>query len=201
MTERIEFSADRPPPDVPGLRGDAWQVDVPTRSDILPDGRAVLVVGEPARWGELPLLPSDSARSCGEGLLRTLGVAPPPGEATALSVQGLADWLETAGVAAALEQGHSLEDLAQAVEAGWGVVAFVNSGELWNRADTLTNGDPDRAVLVSALARHPQQGELMGIYVSEPAREAANRFVPAETLEAAWLNAGGVFIVAGVRNN
>jgi hypothetical protein len=102
-------------------------------------------------------------------------------------------------VPAAVENGHALEDLAQEVEAGWGVVAFVNSGELWGRPDALGNGEADRAILVAAVARDPTQGELLGLYARDPDGPAEGVFVPADRLEASWLGCGGVFVVAGAR--
>jgi hypothetical protein len=116
-----------------------------------------------------------------------------------LSVRGLAAWLRGAGVPAAVEHGHSLEDLAQAVEAGWGVVAFVNSGGLWGRPDALGSGEADRAVLVTAVARDARHGELSGGYLRDPTRAGAGAFVPADVLDAAWLGAGGMLVVAGAR--
>jgi hypothetical protein len=198
MTSRLEFTPDRPLPDIPELGAAGLEVEVPTRPDVLPDGRAALVVGEPGRWNDIPLHPGESAGSCAAGLIHALG-GTPPDEMGTVSVRGLAALLEGAGVPAAVEDGHALEDLAQEVEAGWGVVAFVNSGELWGRPDALGNGDADRAVLVAAVARHPTQGELLGVYVRDPVGPAESAFIPADRWEAAWLGAGGVFVVAGAR--
>jgi hypothetical protein len=199
MTSRIEFTPDRPLPDLPGLRDIDLETDVPTRPDTLPDGRRVLVIGELTRWQNVPLVPGDSARSCGLGVLLRLGESPLPGQTHALSIRGLAFWLESKGVPASIEQGHSLEDLALSIEAGWGVIAFVNSGELWGRADALNNGDPDRAVLVTAIVRDAQHRDLVGVYIREAAGESSGRLFLADALEAAWLGAGGSFLVVGAR--
>ncbi len=190
---RIEFIPDEPPPDLPGLPDASLEADVPARPAVLPDGREVLLLGEPQRW-DAPAPPGDSSRACGALLLLALGEAPPAAEAEP-SVSGLAAWLRAAGVAAAVEEGHSPEDLAQAVEAGWGVIAFVNAGALWGRSDALGGGESDRAVLVTAVARGKRDGGLVGAYVRDPARTGPAAFVASEALAAAWLHAGGLFVV------
>jgi hypothetical protein len=198
MSSRYSFNPEHPLPDVPGLGDDVLEVEVPGRPDVLPDGRAVLVLGEPDRWKELPVAPGDSARSCGEQVLQRLGErAGAPPEAGELSAGGMAAWLEGAGIRASFERGCSLEDLAQSVESDLAAVAFVNSGELWGEPDLFGNGEADRAVLVTGVARDAARGAVVGAFVNDPRARRMGALVGAAALEHAWLDAGGALLVAG----
>lgn len=93
------------------------------------------------------------------------------------------------------ERGYSLEDLAQSVESGSRVIAFVNAGELWDRSDDPSLGEANCAVVVEGVARDAQSQEIFGFLVRDPTAPGAPVFVDAARTGRMWLDTGGWQIV------
>jgi len=93
------------------------------------------------------------------------------------------------------ERGYSLEDLAQSVESGSRVIAFVNAGELWDRSDEPSLGEANCAVVIEGVARDALSQEICGFLVRDPTAPATPLFVDALRTGRMWLDAGGWQIV------
>ena len=93
------------------------------------------------------------------------------------------------------ERGHSLEDLAQNIEAGSNVIAFVNAAELWDRADEPSMIEANHAVLIEGVARDALSEEITGFFIRDPSSPAPS-FVDAAKVTRMWLEAGGWQIVS-----
>lgn len=83
--------------------------------------------------------------------------------------------------------GGTLEDIADAVDCGKGVLISGNAGVLWNRDDgsTLVNGRlrSNHCVAVTGVARDASTGKIVGIYICDSGRgipSDACRFLSAE---------------------
>lgn len=93
------------------------------------------------------------------------------------------------------ERGHSLEDLAQSVESGSRVIAFVNAGELWGQADDPSLSDANCAVVIEGVARDAQSQEICGFLMRDPTAPDRSVFVDAARTGRMWLDTGGWQIV------
>ena len=96
---------------------------------------------------------------------------------------------------AAAERGYSLEDLAQNIEAGSNVIAFVNAAELWDRADEPSAIEANHAVLMESVVRDAGSEEIAGFFIRDPSSPTAT-FVDAAKATRMWLEAGGWQIVS-----
>ena len=85
----------------------------------------------------------------------------------------------------------SLEELAQAVEAG-SAVLFVNAGLLWGDPHAADAGEANHCVVVRPGGRGPAGA----VIVVDPARPAPAA-VPDAVLLAAWLGTGGRMLAVG----
>jgi hypothetical protein len=94
-----------------------------------------------------------------------------------------------------LERGYSLEDLAQNIESGSKVIAFVNAGELWDSVVDISRSEGDYSVLIEGVARDAQSQEITGFLVRDPAAPDRPAFVDAAKVTRSWLDAGGWQIV------
>jgi hypothetical protein len=103
--------------------------------------------------------------------------------------------LEDSRVPGCAERGYSLEDMAQNIESGSSVVAFVNAGELWNRADEPSLIEANHAVLMEGVVRDAESEEITGFYIRDPA-SSGRSFVDADKVTRMWLDAGGWQIVS-----
>jgi Peptidase_C39 like family len=198
--------------------------DVTWHLGVLPDGRVTLVVGDPVgckrfnhRQGDNYL---DFENDCGlvacEDILRQFGyrvgendvvrhavdegecdvVSDSPQESGGTSVGQKVKILADYGVEAEAEAGLSLEDLASAVEHGYGVIASVNAGYLWNKSDCIGTGAHNHAITITGVARDPRTHQIQGFFINDSGTGESGEFVTAETMERAWLLRGlGVCIV------
>ena len=122
-------------------------------------------------------LSSEAALSGGvsqEDLLRLLAHSDSPGQA---------------------QRGHSLEDLAQTIESGSKVIAFVNAGELWDQADGPGLSEANRAVVIEGVARDAQSQQICGFLVRDPATPGRPAFADSARTTRMWLDTGGWQIV------
>lgn len=115
-----------------------------------------------------------------------------------VSPDDLARLLSESAAANQVERGYSLEDLAQNIESGSKVIAFVNAGELWDSVVDVSRIEGNYPVLVEGVARDPQSQEILGFLVRDPAAPGRPEFVDAGKLTRSWLDAGGWQIVPAV---
>jgi hypothetical protein len=107
------------------------------------------------------------------------------------SPESLAALLDEYGVSAHVETGCSLEDLAAAQETGHCAIAAVNAGELWKDPNAYGDGSANHAIVVTAVARDPQTGDIQGFYINDSGPPDSGRFVDTATMQAAFTDAGG----------
>jgi hypothetical protein len=115
-----------------------------------------------------------------------------------VSADDLARLLRESNAANQVERGYSLEDLAQDIEAGARIIAFVNSGELWDSVVDVSGIEANYPVLVEGVARDAHSQEIAGFLVRDPAAGGGPAFVDADRLARSWLDAGGWQIVPSV---
>ena len=112
-----------------------------------------------------------------------------------VSQEDLVNLLADFRVSGRAERGYSLEDLAQTLEAGSRVIAFVNAGELWDTVDEPSLIGANSAVVMEGVARDAQSQEICAFLMRDPARPEQEIFVDADKTMRAWLDAGGWQIV------
>jgi hypothetical protein len=199
--------------------------DVPTCLDVLPDGREALVLGDVPGARDLHHSQGDNPwgfqGTCGivscENVLRQFGVevsetevlthalsrglctiADDPSRSGGTTAFDRAQILSDFGVPAQATNVGSLEELAGFVEGGHGVIAGVNAGVLWDDAGAYDTGQSNHAVVVTAIARDRETGELLGLFINDSGRgvaEDAGRFVDTARFEQCHLGAGGMVVV------
>ena len=113
-----------------------------------------------------------------------------------VSQEDLLRLLEDSQAPSRAERGYSLEDLAQNIESGSNVIAFVNAAELWDCVDETTLIDANHAVLIDGVARDAQSEEIAGFFVRDPATHGKTVFVNTNKVTRMWLDAGGWQIVS-----
>ncbi|HWQ46030.1 MAG TPA: hypothetical protein VN376_04140 [Longilinea sp.] len=118
------------------------------------------------------------------------------------SQEGQQELLAKMGIPSQIKENQSMDALAKDVEAGKGVIAGVNSNELWglNQPGGLNQfSRPDHAVTVIDTARNPQTNELMGFFINDSGNNYGNigsgRFVSVSDMLPVWQNAGGSYVV------
>ena len=199
------------------------EADVPVKLDRLRDGEQVLEVGDIERFGDFHHYQGDYPGykgTCGicscETVLRMFGRAVTesqlvqhaiehrlckrgrtPGEAGGTRSSDRVRILGDFGIDAHAEKAGSLEDIAEKVEHGHGVILEVNANTLWD-----IPGRPqdyrsiNHAVAVIGYRRNAATGELLGVYINDSGRpDGARRFVSAATLNDCWLSYGGTYDV------
>lgn len=94
--------------------------------------------------------------------------------------------------------GGSLQDIADAIDSGRGVLISVNAGELWECDDGSTPfwGKPvsNHCVAVTGIARNMATGEITGVYIADSGRGVAGdacRYITAEKFDEAYTNVCG----------
>ncbi|MBX3402387.1 MAG: hypothetical protein KF699_03145 [Phycisphaeraceae bacterium] len=200
--------------------------DVPGLLEVLPDGREVVVFGDHSRLADFCHPQGDNSYgfkgTCGlcsaSGVLCQFGFpateqyvvawavehgrcdvsADSPQERGGTTVFDQREILVSHGLPTSAKVEQSLEDLADAVQDGRGVIAEVNAGVLWNDAAYFDSGGPNHAITVTGVARDPADGSLVGFYLNDSGTGRADQFVTATTLTDAWANAGGVMVVTDV---
>jgi hypothetical protein len=108
------------------------------------------------------------------------------------------DILQLHDIPAHVEVMNNFEGLANYVEQGRGVIIEVNAGVLWNDAGAFDFGDANHAICVTGYARNAETGNIEGFYINDSGRgypEDSGRFVSCDTLQGAFLDAGGMSVV------
>lgn len=209
--------------DVPAVVDAA--IEVPYVLDTLPDGRESLLIGDVESFKDLVHPqgdnPFDYQGTCGlcscEGVLGQFGVDVSEAEIVEYAkendlcnnegdksmrggttvdhqVQILSDY----GVPAHAESAGSLEDLAANLEQRRGVIIEANAGVLWDDPFSYDGGDANHAIVPIGVDRDPATGEILGFRVNDTGTGESDRFVPAETMRDAWLEAGGMCVVTDI---
>ncbi len=114
--------------------------------------------------------------------------APAPHLSGAPTPAALAARLTAAGWRASWTVAESLEDLAQATDAGGWAVLCVNAGVLWGDPRAVDGGEANHCVVALTLTD-------TGAAVDDPARPGGGP-VPTDVLVAAWLRTGGRMLTA-----
>lgn len=227
-----EFDPSNFIPEVPVVDADFSDIpvnpDVPRQLDTLPDGREVVVIGDPEGCKDFNHPQGDNnlgfQGTCGlvscEDVLRQFGVevtedeivqfaaenglcsvSDNPAQCGGTSELTQAIILTEMGVPAHTEVCGSLEDLAAHIENGQGSIVEVNAGVLWNEPSAYGGGMANHAIVVTGVARDPETGEVAGFFINDSGRgleEDSGRFIDSATMQEAWLAAGGTGVVTDV---
>lgn len=183
-----------------GDRGSASDAayEVPRHLERLPNGDAVLVIGDPEHARDFNHPQGDNPfgfkGTCGlvscEDILRQFDVAVSeadvvrhaienglcntrgdnPGELGGTTISDQAQILTDLGVPASPERLDSLEDLANRIENGQGAIIEVDAGLLWNEPSAFGYGSPNHAIVVTGIGRDPETGEIVGVYINDSGR-------------------------------
>jgi hypothetical protein len=81
------------------------------------------------------------------------------------------------------------------VSDGHGVMLEVNAGVLWNDPNYYDHGAANHAISVIGVARDPDTGDVLGMYINDSGTGDSGRFVDVATLKSAWEQAGGEAVV------
>jgi hypothetical protein len=133
---------------------------------------------------------------------RARATQPPRAEANGLSSpDGIARTMTDLGTPASWTDGHTIDDLADLVGDGHGVIAFVDAGRLWNdpRAIPRDGAPYNHAVYITDVEIDPATNEVTAIRLNDTAprtkeQGADVRYTRAE-LEDAWAGRGGMLVV------
>jgi hypothetical protein len=200
---------DTPTPAFPEFEGASFHFDAPVREDVLPDGTAVLVIGDASTLPVQPLTSAEHADGAAaqlarlvEALLTQSGVALPDTESLGLTepsgppLDEVTRLLNLLGIDATLERGETLEDLAQHVERGASVLAAVNAGVVWALASHFDSGEANYTVGVVGVVRDAATLAIVGFEIVDLAGEPVVRTLSASDAVQAWSTPGGWLIVA-----
>jgi len=99
------------------------------------------------------------------------------------TMQDQAEILAAFGVPAHSETDCSLEDLAEYMEEGRGVIIEVDSSVLWDQP-SFTLGNVDHAITLTGVARDPASGEILGFYVNDSGSGSSGLFVDRDKMDA-----------------
>jgi hypothetical protein len=210
------------PTDTTGWLRDAVNV-APAQLGQLPDGRASLVIGDVRGYAALNHCQGDNPEqdvgdcgvvSCAD-VLNQFGVqvteadvvthatrcrelhvvAGHPEESgwtlPADQVAILADY----GIAAHWAGEQSVEQLADAVQGGRGVIAAVNAGVLWSNPSVLGHGQANHVVTITGVARDPYDGALQGFYINDSGTGQSAQFISAHLMTTAFVRTGGFCVI------
>jgi uncharacterized protein YvpB len=210
------------PNDMQPMAQDAG-IDVPTQLDVLPDGEPSVTIGDVQGYADFNHQQGDNAygfqEDCGlvscQDVLNQFGIPVTetdvvghaiqngecdvqPGDAAdsgGTSTESQAQLLTDYGVPAHAESGQSLEQLAQQVEQGHGVIIGANAGVLWNDPQYVEGGAANHAVTVTGVARDPQTGAIQGFYINDSGDGNSAEFISAQQMTTAWQDTGGSCVV------
>jgi hypothetical protein len=99
------------------------------------------------------------------------------------------------GVPARVLREQSADQLASAVQGGYGVIAGVNAGVLWTDSRFLADGQANHAVTVTGIAREPYDGALEGFYINDSASGLSAEYVSLHLMTTAFVRTGGFCVV------
>jgi uncharacterized protein YvpB len=130
------------------------------------------------------------------GLCNTDGMdGPNRGSCGGTTPDSIAEILTRQGFPASVFEGGSLEDLADNIEQGRGVIIGVNAGALWHDPNSDSGGRANHAITVTGVARDPMTGDIQGFFVNDSGNGQAAQFVDASLMREAWEEAGGTQVV------
>jgi hypothetical protein len=207
----------------PDATPDSGQYDVPTATIELPNGDQGLVIGDVQGYAAFNHQQGDNSygytEDCGlcsaSDVLDQFGVNTAENDVVGHAVQHgecdtgesdstqdggtspdqLAQILSDYGVSAHAEQGQSLDDLANEVQQGHGVIIGANAGVLWNDPNSYDQGEANHAVTVTGVVRDPGSGQIEGFYINDSGDGQSAQFVDADTMTSAFVNSGGTAVV------
>lgn len=102
-----------------------------------------------------------------------------------------AEILSEIGIPNEMVPASSLEELAGYIENNQSAIATVNAGVLWNDPNYLGNGLSNHAISITGVARDPQSGDILGVFINDSGTGQAGKFITAPRFENAWLKRGG----------
>ena len=200
------------------------RLEVPYEIDILPDGREAVVIGDVEGVKKFNHHQGDNPYgfrgTCGlvscQEILNQFGlevteadvvdwavknglcsVTDNPATSGGTTLESQARILSDFGVSAEYGSLSSLEELAQGVEEGKGIIIAVNAERLWGQPSFWSN-NPNHAIVVTGVARNPKNGKVEGIYINDSGRSYrgdSGRFIDAKLLKRCWLNQGGNYVM------
>lgn len=201
--------------------------DTPQELGLLADGRLGLISGRVQEMARLCHLQGDNiygfTGTCGivsaEEILEGFGIHTSENELVtdALS-RGLctftdspqtsggttcfqqSELLTSHGVSSSVDFGLSIDDLAQRVEEGRGVIAEVNAGFIWSRADCLGSVlSSNHAIVVTGVSRDPASGKIQGFLINDSGSNEKAKFVDADIMRCAFEWTGGQVVYTNPR--
>lgn len=200
--------------------------EIHTSIEILPDGKEAVIIGSPHGDAAFSHYQGDNSYgytgTCGlcsvECVLKEFGVHANEDDVVRYAVDcGLCDVseprsemdggttfeaiekiLDGCRIPSHCEIAESLEDVAADIEAGHGVIIGVNSGVLWNNANFYESGQPNHFVTITGVARDTADGNIIGFYINDSGNGKAADFIDADTMQVAFLEAGGGCVVTDV---
>lgn len=105
---------------------------------------------------------------------------------------------ENLGIPSTFGVGKNCEDLGTYIDNGQGVILSVNSSYLWGQENLVGPEDlvdPDHAVTVIDVARHPTTNEIKGFFINDSGNfdngKGSGKFIDKEMMEKIWVNMGG----------
>jgi hypothetical protein len=222
MTDMNPWVYDVQQPVAPDVSDGSALAEAPSYSDVLPDGTPTEVTGNPQGDAQFNHQQGDNPygyqNDCGlvsaQDILNQFGVnvsegdvvqhavqngecdvSNDPTQAGGTSLEQEAQILTDYGVPAHTEQETSLDELANHVQNDQGVIIGVNAGVLWHDSNSYDQGQANHAIVVTGVARDPQTGQIRGFYVNDSGDGQSAKFVDANTMQQAWLAAGGGSVV------
>jgi hypothetical protein len=210
--------------EVPQLSDFGADVEIPSQVDVLPDGREVVIIGDPDGDKAFTHKQGDNwlgyEGTCGlcscENVLKSFGLDvtetdivtfaaqrglcgtddPDPRQNGGTTAEWQSEILTRHGIPASASYGGSLEDLAGNIEQGKGVIAEVDAGVLWDQPSYSNwSGQPNHAITVTGVARDPMTGDVQGFFINDSGTGKAAQFVEASVMREAWEQAGGTQVV------
>ncbi|HLJ57631.1 MAG TPA: C39 family peptidase [Chthonomonadaceae bacterium] len=212
--------------DATDIGANALEGAAPQHMDTLPDGREVLITGDTDGYRDFNHQQGDNdlgfQQDCGlvssQDVLNQFGVdvnendvvhhavdnnecQVVPGD-NANSGGTTADWqanvLSDYGVPAHVENGGSMDDLANNIQDGHGVIIEVNAGVLWDDPNSYGDGQSNHAITVTGVVRDPSTSEITGFVVNDSGDGKGEKYVDAATMQQMWVDTGGQSVVTDV---
>lgn len=200
-------------------------LEIPHELIELPNGQEGLVLGTPEQCADFNHQQGDNPYgflgTCGlvscEDVLRQFGIEVTEGdvvrhaiEVGACFVDGPADIcggttasdqaqiLSDFGVPAHSEHLDSLEQLANCIEEGRGVIIEVNAGVLWNNPAAYDFGQANHAIVATGVVRDPESGDVLGFFINDSGNGDSCRFVETSTMQDMWMDTGGACVLTDI---
>ncbi|WP_199102594.1 calcium-binding protein [Aquitalea sp. ASV11] len=89
--------------------------------------------------------------------------------------------LDSYGIRNGMIAGYNEQAIANLIKGGRGVIIAVNSGQLWDDADHLGDGNTNHVVTVTGVACDAKSGEINGFYIADSGRGLVSdmtRYIP-----------------------